>query len=313
MTIAKSKNLKERILIMGAGGVGAYFGAMLSRGGYDVTFIARGEHLNAMQKQGLVVKSPQGEIRLQKVISTDNPADTDVPDLVLFTVKSYDTEKSAKLILPAIGNKTLVLCIQNGISNYNLLCRILGESRVVPGFTKISSLIESPGVIICKSSGVIYFGEPNGKISQRITRIKKIFDNAMIENVISNDINKDMWKKFIWNCTFNIITTITESKIDRLFTTPETYSLIKDLIQELVTVAYAEGVKLEDEDVNEILSLGEKSRHTITSTLYDLQHGKRLEIDAFTGEIIRIAQRHNIPVPINKTLYALVKVKESNI
>jgi len=302
---------KERILIMGAGGVGGYFGALLTRSGYHVVFIARGEHLAKMRKQGLLVKTPQEEIRLPKIIATDNPADSPSPDLILFTVKSYDTEKSAGQIMPVMRDNTIVLTIQNGISNYKLLCNLFGESRVVQGFTKISSLIESPGVIKCCSSGVIYLGEPDGKFSERIEKIKSIFDNAMIVNVVSKDIKRDMWKKFIWNCTFNIITTITRSKIDRLFTTPESYSLVRAVIQELVTVAEAEDVQLGESDVHEILNLGEKSRHTITSTLYDLQHGKRLEVDTFTGEVIRIAERHNIPVPINQTLYGLMKTIES--
>ncbi|MEK6661917.1 MAG: 2-dehydropantoate 2-reductase, partial [candidate division NC10 bacterium] len=210
-----------RIAIMGSGGVGGYFGALLHRAGQEVWFIARGEHLRAMQAGGLRVTSVLGDFTI-RATATDNPAEAGVADLVIFGVKSYDTEAAATLMRPMVGPTTTILCVQNGVDNEEKLAAIYEKRAVLPGVVHIFSVVSAPGAIAqtggpCK----ITFGEPDGSITPRVERIFEVFRKAEINCQVSTRILADLWEKFLLICALGGMTALTRAPIGEIRSCPE--------------------------------------------------------------------------------------------
>ncbi len=298
----------NRIVIMGAGAVGGYFGGRLAeKSGADITFIARGRHLEAMRQEGLSIQSIDGDVKLE-VMATDRPEEAGEADLVLFTVKSYDTDQAIEQIRPIVSGKTQVLTLQNGIENYPKLAEAFGEERVIQGFCKIGAGVPDPGVVKHKALGEITVGEKDGSQSKRLVRLVKLFGKAGIPAEISGDIEKEVWLKFTWNCLFNMLTAVAMVTVEKLFKHEESIRLCHELFEEIRKVAYAEGVELGREEGRKLIESGKKLEGFETSTYQDRRKGKQLEYEAFTGAVIRIADSNEIEVPAHRTLYALLKL-----
>jgi len=298
----------KRITIMGAGAVGGYFGGRIAeRTSCSVTLIARGDHLEAIRERGLEIMSPEGDSTIP-VDAYDDPAEAGEQDLILFTVKSYDTEEAIEKIRPAISENTQILTIQNGIENYGKLRRAFGKDRVIRGLCRIGASITSPGVIEHNSMGSMVVGEADGSTSERLTALKDIFDETGIAFSISDDIRHEVWVKFAWNSIFNMLTGVAAVTVEKLFETLESEQLCYDLFGEIRAVAASEGVTLTDRDKEKIIENSRRLKGFTTSTYNDRRKGKRLEYEAFTGAIVRLSRKYGIEVPRNETLYALLKL-----
>ncbi len=301
-----------RIIVMGAGAVGGYFGGRLAASGNaDVFFVTRGEHLKAIQTRGLQVKSVFGDFNI-----TLNASDTvsdfkNTADIILFTVKSYDTNTAIKLIRPKVGDRTQVLTIQNGLENYFKLQKVFGKNRVVRGVCRIGAMIEEPGVIRHTSMGSVIIGEQDGSESERMRLIKTLFDQAGVNCKISSDIERDSWVKFIWNSVFNMITGAAGVTLDKIFEQESSQKLSHELFREIALLASKYNVYFLDKDFEQIIENVRQLGAFKTSTYQDRMNGKRLEYEAFTGAILRMGREKELHLPYNEALYGLLSLMDN--
>ena len=288
---------------MGAGAVGGTFGALLAKVKTNtVFFIARGQHLEAVKRNGLSVQSRKENFTI-KVNVSDNPNDFESkPDLILLTVKSFDTDSAIEQLKPIVFRKTQILSLQNGIENYPKLVNAFGEKRVVRGFCGMNAEVLQPGVIQ-GGQGYIFIGENIGEISARIQWLKSLFETSKIQCTVSQDIHQDVWRKFAWNCIFNIVSATTQLTVGEIVDDPEKIQLCKELFKEISQVAKSQDVMLGPDKEKLIFDIAGDSGHIKPSTLQDRLKGKRMEYDAFTGALIRLADKHKIHIPINRALY----------
>ena len=288
---------------MGAGAVGGTFGALLAKVKTNtVFFIVRGKHLEAIKRNGLSVQSGKENFTI-KVNVSDNPNDfKSKPDLILLTVKSFDTDSAIEQLKPVVFRKTQILSLQNGIENYPKLVNAFGDERVVRGFCGMNAEVLQPGVIQ-GGQGYIFIGENIGEISARTQWLKSLFETSNIHCTVSQDIHQDVWRKFAWNCIFNIVSATTQLTVDKIVDDPEKIQLCKELFKEIQQVAKSQDVVLGPDKEKLIFDIAGDSGDIKPSTLQDRLKGKRMEYDAFTGALIRLADKHKIHIPINRALY----------
>jgi len=297
---------KLKIAIAGAGGVGGYYGGVLAKAGMDVHFLARGEHLEAIRKRGLQVRSYKGDFCVE-VEASDSPDEIGVSDLILFCVKSFDTKETAKLIKPLVGPGTAIISLQNGVENEEIIGDVLGAAKVMRGIAFIGSRVVEPGVILHTAAGSLGFGEMDGGISERGSAFYKIFESAGIEARLSEDIKKVMWQKMVWNCGFNAITALAGCTVKEVLEVPETKNVIRMAMQEVIQVALSLKVSLNDGLADKTISSTERQGEIRTSMLVDMERGKRMEIESMNGAVSRRGQKSGVPTPVNDTLYGAVK------
>ena len=292
---------------MGAGAVGGAFGSKLVKEKNNtVFFIARGPHLETIKRNGLSVQTRKEKFTL-KVNFSDNPGDfNSKPDLILLTLKSFDTEIAIEQLKSVVFKKTQILSLQNGIENYPKLVNAFGEKRVVRGFCGINAEVLKSGVIQC-GPGEIFIGENKGKMSVRIQWLQSLFEESNIRCNVSEDIHQDVWRKFAWNCIFNIVTATTQLKLSKIFDDPEKIQLCKNLFKEIRQVAKSQDVLLGADKEKLIFDIAKDAGDIKPSTLQDRLKGKRMEYDAFTGALIRLADKHKIHIPLNRSLYNQLK------
>jgi len=208
-----------KVAVMGSGAVGGYFGGLLAKGGADVTFIARGKHLEALRAQGLAVKSVKGDFSLH-VKATGDPNEVGPLNLILFCVKSYDTERAMRQALPMVGRETAVLSLQNGIDNEEKIASIIGKEKVLAGVAYIGSSVPEPGVISHEAEGKIVFGEMDGGLSDRVLKLREFFDRCGLPAEASPDIKKALWAKLAWNAPFNAINALAGGLVKAIVENP---------------------------------------------------------------------------------------------
>lgn len=298
-----------KIAVLGTGAVGGYFGGKLANAKNDVCFIARGKTLEVLNEKGLVVKSYTGDFTIKKPkASSDLKAVTDA-DLILFCVKSYSTAEVAKAIKPLIKSNAIIVSMQNGIDNEDILSEILGKEKVLGSVIYITSSSPEPGLIKHTSYGKVTLGELNGKVSERAECIEKMFLSAGIPTNISPNIKKDLWKKLMLNVPFNGFSALTGKPLKVYFQIPDATDSYYRALKEVQLIALSEGYKISDQDVDEALAMSktEQSLKFKSSTLQDLEAGKPLEIYSLHGAVMKIAKKHNLDVPVNKLLYTLLQ------
>jgi len=303
---------KERkpmdILVMGSGGVGGYFGAKLARAGEAVTFVARGAHLDAIRAHGLRVKSSaEGEF-VVRAPATDDPGEAGPADLVLFCVKSYDTETSARALAPAVGARTAILSLQNGVDNEEKIGAIVGPGHILGGVAYVFAAIESPGVIVHALGGRIVFGELDGSESARAQRIREVLDRAGIAVELSTQIQRVLWEKFIWIVALSGLTALTRCPVGVVRSVPETRTMFRLILDELVALAKGTGIELAPAAAEAVMMVTDHLPPTAYSSLhYDLTHGRRLELEALQGHALRLGERLGVPTPMCFAVYAALK------
>jgi 2-dehydropantoate 2-reductase len=294
-----------RIVVMGSGGTGGFFGAKLARAGEDVTFVARGAHLAALRAEGLRIRSAvEGEwsVPAPAVERLDGlpPA-----DLVLFCVKSFDTEEAAALIGPVVGPDTGVLSIQNGVDNEEKLARVLGGGHVLGGAVRVFATIAAPGVITHAFGGHLTFGEMDGRETARARAFLSACRKAAIPAELVSDVTRALWEKYVFLTTHAGMTAVTRCPAGVLRAVPEVREVYRRTVTEILAIGRAAGVTLDDA----MLEQGFKFLDTVapnafSSLHHDLIHGKRLELEALHGHAVRLAERHHVPAPTVFAIYA---------
>lgn len=290
----------KHILVMGAGGVGGYFGGKLAQGsGGRISLVARGEHLKAIRTHGLRIKSFEGDF-VVKGPASENPASLPPPDLVLFAVKSYDTEQAIRQIAGAATENTQILPLQNGIENMPKLIRAFGKDRVIPALCRIGIRISEPGVLSHTHPGSIIIGDREGG---SIGGLAEAFGRAGVTCRVSKNITRDIWIKFAWNAIFNMLTAAENRTTDYFFPNGTPDDRLWKLAGEVLSVARAEGVNLRKKDIEKMFGRTARQGAFLTSTLHDRRVGKKLEFDAFTGAILRLGKKHGLHLPEYETLH----------
>jgi 2-dehydropantoate 2-reductase len=299
-----------KILVMGAGAIGAYYGAKLKRAGEDVYLCARGKHLRALKTHGLVMKGGGEEIVL-KIPATDNPSEFAPYDLALFCVKSYDTISAAEQLRGCLTPGGVVMTLQNGVENEAVLCTVFPRESVIGGNARVGAEIVAPGTLVHSGYGYIEFGELDGTQTPRATRLAEMFRRAGIYGELTRDLKTIRWIKLMGNNGTNCVCALGRCSLARALKDPEGYRLMHELMLETVKVGQAEGAKLTDEMADNAL----KRLRAIAnadeirpSTLQDVERGKPLEYDAIAGAVIRAADHHGIAVPATRTAHALLKL-----
>jgi 2-dehydropantoate 2-reductase len=297
-----------RVLVVGAGGVGGYFGARLARAGTDVTFLARGAHLEAIRRDGLRVRSAvDGEWTVQADARSDL-RDRPPADAVLFCVKSFDTETAAARIRPALGPDTAVVSLQNGVDNEETLDRVLGGGHAVGGVAYVFAAIESPGVVSHRLAGRVVVGELDGRASPRLQRLREAFTAAGVPAEIAPDIRRVLWEKYLMITAQAGLTALTRAPIGVVRAVPETWRMYRLLTEELAALAKAEGVRLAADVVDGVVKLAVGLAPEALSSMYhDLVQGRRLELEALHGRALRAGQRLGVPTPTVFAVYAALK------
>lgn len=292
------------IVVIGAGGVGGYFGGKLANAGFNVTFIARGSHLKAIKNKGLQVKSILGDFTVFPN-AKENVSDIKNPDLIILGVKSWQVLEVAKQLKPIINNETMVLPLQNGADNADKLLSVLPSKNILAGFCKIVSKIESPGVINHFSfEPEIVFGEYDNKKTQRVIELKHVFDKAGFKNILSEDIHLDIWKKFLFIVSISGIGALTRAPFGAMRENEAIRKIIFDTANEIVEIANAKGIGLSQKDIEAILTVIDKQDYKTTASMQrDIMEGKPSELENFNGYIVSQGKLLGIETPTNAFIY----------
>ena len=296
-----------KIAIAGPGGVGGYYGGLLARGGMDVTFLGRGKHLEALVSKGLQVNSYLGDFNIT-VKATDNPVQIGVCDLILFCVKSFQTEDMAQFISPMIGSETTIISLQNGVDNEEIIGKIVGEEKVMAGIAFIGSRIEEPGQIIHSTAGNMTIGELCGGSSERGEKICKVLTSCNIDVKLSEDIKKTMWRKMVWNCGFNAITALTGCTVGDILSDSSTKEIVQKAMEEVILVARKLDISLSRDLPEKTIAHTEQQGEIKTSMFMDMKNGRRMEIETLNGVVSKKGKELNLSTPINNALSAMVRI-----
>jgi len=302
---------RMRFAILGAGAVGGYFGARLARSGQDVTFIARGAHLEAIRARGMQVRSAQLGDFVASAQAESDPARVGPVDVVIVAVKAYDNDTAYPLIAPMLGPDTVVLTLQNGVDNVDQLAQLVGPACVLGGTTYVATALEAPGLIV--QTGVhrsIIFGEvfgPRG-LTARVQAIADAMSPADIQVRAVPDARTPLWDKFVYLVPFSGFTGSARLPIGFLWPHPQVREMFYAGAREVAAIAAAEGVTLSADRFETLQEYMDNIPPTTRSSLLiDLEQGKRIEVEALQGAALRRAAAHGVPAPIVATLYAVLK------
>jgi 2-dehydropantoate 2-reductase len=303
-----------RFAILGSGAVGGYYGAMLSRAGHNVTFIARGAHLQAIAAKGLEIRSPLGSF-VARGTATQHTRDLGHVDCVLVAVKNYDNANALPLMQPILGPATAVLTLQNGVDSVDDCAAVVGRNAVLGGAAYVATALESPGLIVQTGTHrQIVFGEVfnvAADVTARVAAIRDALAGAGIEVEAVADARVPLWEKFVYLSPFAGFTGAARLPIGGIWKFPEVQQTFYQACREVEQVANAEGIRLSnamhDKLRRYMVSLPASTR---SSLLIDLQQGKRIEVEALQGSVVRRGQKAGVPTPIHATLYSLLKAYE---
>src|SRR5881628_2604351 len=300
-----------RIAVLGSGGIGGYYGALLARSGHDVVFIARGAHPEAMQRRGLTVRTSEGESTIPVTASADT-AGVGTVDLVLFSVKSYDTATAAQALTPLMARDTAVITFQNGLDNVEAIAAAAGPEAVLPGVVYVALQLIGPGVILrTGGEGKVVFGELSGILTERVQRIADAFRQSGIALEVTPDIRRVLWDKFLFITGIGGVTALARSGISPLLASAAGRSLLHAACGKIVAVAQAEGAHLQPAAVEATLAQAATLPAPWRSSMArDLKEGRRFEVDALSGAVVRRGIKHGIPTPVHQTIVACLSVHE---
>ncbi len=299
-----------RIAMMGTGGVGGYFGGRMAASGCDVTFIARGRHLEAIRKQGLRIDSRDiGDAIIDPADVTDNPADVGVMDCVIVAVKIWDTEEAGRAILPMVGPETTVLSLQNGVECDQTLARVVGTGHLIGGVAFIASSIREPGVI--KHIGTmqrVVVGERAGGSSSRVEALYEVMLQAGITAEVSDDIERTIWEKFVFLVGLSATTTMLRTTLGPVRKNPDSRAFLLNIMRETVAVGRAKGIDLADDYAEDRLAFTAGLPVEMTSSMHhDLEAGHRLEVAWLSGAVARFGHELGVATPVNQSVWAALK------
>jgi 2-dehydropantoate 2-reductase len=292
-----------RIAIIGAGGLGGYFGARLCRGGAEVHFVARGRHLEAMRKGGLHIAGPE-PLHVARVNATDDARSIGAVDLVMLCVKLWDTEAALAQARPLFGAQTTVISFQNGVLKDQALRAAFGDAAVMGGVGYVATTIESPGVI--RQTGPmqrLLFGEFDGTRSARGEAFLADCLAGGIQAELSPDILREIWQKFVFLAGLSGTTTTMRRPIGPIRELPQTRAFLLDVMREVVAVGRAHGVRLPENYAEVRLKLADDVAFDMTSSMHhDLERGNRLEVRWLAGAVVELGRQKDVPTPLNRAI-----------
>jgi len=294
-----------KILIYGAGGIGGYFGGRLAKAGNSVSIIARGKHLEAIKKNGLEVESINGDFKIIPAKVTDIVAEVETPELIILGVKSWQIPEAAMVLKSIINKNTVILPLQNGASNVELLMQVLPKENILGGLCHIVSMVSAPGIIKHVSfEPKVTFGELDNSKSERVLKLEKVFTEAKITNIIPEDILLEVWKKFLFITSISALGGLTRVNIGEMRESAYLMNLMRTTANEIKNVANAKGISLSEEHIKAAFEVVNRlSPKTTASTQRDIMEGKPSELENFNGYIVKEGKRLNIPTPTNKFIY----------
>ena len=302
------------IAVMGAGGVGGYFGALLARAGHRVAFIARGPHLDAIRRRGLrVISANDGDFTVT-AHATDDPAQVGPRQLVLFAVKMYDNDAAIRAIAPLLAPESVILTLQNGIDNGERLSAAYGAERVMIGSAYLEGRISAPGVVTQAGPGAASFGERATGITPRGQTLLALFRQAGWRVELLPNMTGMLWKKFAYLSGSAGVCAATGCAYGELRAVPETRALIRAAIAETLAVGSAAGAPLEPDSLEwSMQALDNFPATGMASLAKDFAENRPVELEGLTGTVIRMGQQYRVPTPVNDALYAVLKPRANRI
>jgi 2-dehydropantoate 2-reductase len=295
-----------RIAVIGAGGVGGLFGGQLARGGHEVAFVARGEHLHAIQRDGLTVDADQESWSVRPAVATDDPADVGPVDAVVLAVKTFQLEAAVAQLNPLLREDTVVLPLQNGVEAAEQVAARLGRERVLVGLCGTLSWVAGPGRI--RSLGnthFVRFGEPDNRKSERVQGLLQAFVESGTRAEVPDDIHAALWEKFLFVVSMGGVGSVARASVGVVRTLPETRALLRQCMEEIAAVGRAGGVVLREDVVERALRFLDGLDPAGTTSLQrDLTTGRPSELDAWNGAVVRLGLDRGVPTPAHAFLYA---------
>jgi len=304
-----------KFAIMGSGAVGGYYGAKLWKAGHEVTFIARGKHLDEIRARGLEIRSPLGDF-FAKGGAEEDTSRVGPADCVILATKAYDNATAIPKIKPMIGPSSALLTLQNGVDSVDECAAAVGRKAVLGGSAYVATAIETPGLIVQTGTHQkIVFGEvfdTTFEVTPRVAAIHDALAGAGIEVEAVPDARVPLWEKFVYLSPFAGFTGASRLPIGGIWTFPHVQEMFFEACREVERVARAEGVAVSAARIEQIRQyMSELPPSTRSSLLIDLQQGKRIEVEALQGSVVRRGQKAGVPTPIHATLYAVLKAWEN--
>ena len=300
-----------RIAVFGTGGVGGYFGGRLARAGEEVTFIARGEHLRAIQATGLKVDTPDGDFVIDPAKATDDVCEVGEVELVILGVKSWQVPEAARAIKPVVGVNTTVLPLQNGVDAVSQLVNELGPQSVIGGLCRIVSFVVEPGHI--RHAGFtpsIIIGELDNQRTERITKIEQLFKRAGVQITVAADIQVALWTKFLFIASFSGVGAVADAPAGVIRKDPKWRAQIISAMEEIYTLAQARGIKLPADSVATVMAAVDALPDEATSSMQrDIAAGKPSELESQNGAVVHMARESGIEVPTHSFIYETLRHK----
>ena len=301
-----------KIAVMGAGGVGGYFGARLAQAGHDVSFLARGRHLEAMKAKGLTLKSPRGDATI-RVKASDTPAELGDADVVLFAVKLWDTESAAEQVRPLVARGGVVIPFQNGVESIARIGKVLGAEHVMGGAAYIAGRIAEPGTIV--QTGPIArlrFGVTRPSQQAAAQAFLAACLGANVEAELASDIERVLWEKFVLLVAVSATTAVTRKTIGVVRADPDLRWLLETVMREVWTLGRKRGVQLADDLVAKTLAQADTFTPDMRASMAaDLEAGTRLEAPWLSGAVARMAREAGTDATANRAVYAALKPYEN--
>jgi len=296
--------------MMGSGGVGGYFGGRMAAAGQDVTFIARGRHLDAIRADGLRIDSRDvGDALVHPAKATDDPSEVGIADYVIIGIKLWGTEEVGRSILPMVGSETTVVSLQNGVECDDVLAEIVGEDRLIGGVAFIASSVSEPGVI--KHIGTmqrVVIGERTGGSSPRVSALYEALRSGGIDAEISDDIERTIWEKFVFLVALSATTASMRLTLGPIRDDPEKREMLYGAMKETVAVGRARGINLPEDLADQRMKFVDTLPDDMTSSMHhDLEAGNPLEVEWLSGAVARFGKELGVPTPINTSVYEALK------
>ena len=297
--------------MMGSGGVGGFFGARLAKVGEDVSFVARGAHLEAIRQGGILIENePQGDLRAGNVRASSDPAELGPADFVIVSVKLWDTEQAAHAIQPIVGPDTAVLSLQNGVIKDDILRGVFPEKNIMGGVAYVASHIARPGVI--HQTGTmqrIVVGEYDGRTSERARALHEALLRSGVKAELSDDVRRSIWEKYVFLVGLSATTATTRRPLGAVLENPRTKAFLLEVMREVVRVGRAKGVALPEDYADQRLGFAATLPYDMTSSMaVDLDRGNRLEVEWLSGGVVKLGKEAGVPTPANEAVCAILSV-----
>jgi 2-dehydropantoate 2-reductase len=298
-----------KIAMMGSGGVGGFFGGRLAHAGYDVSFVARGAHLAALRERGLLIESQaHGDLRVPKVRATDDPAEIGPVDVVIMSVKLWDTEAAIRQMRPMLKTGTAVLSLQNGVIKDDILRRELGEAPVMGGVCYVATTIARPGVILQTGTMQrVVIGEYDGRASERSRTLHEALGKSGANAELSTDVRRAIWEKYAFLVGISATTTAMRTTIGPIRKNLRSRAFLLEIFRETVAVGRAHGIALPADYADACLARADGLPEEMTASMaHDLQRGNRLEVEWLSGGVAQLGAAAGIPTPCNRAVWDIL-------